>query len=268
MSLATAVAAAIYFPLFLVRTAPVPAPANLPLEDDVKVVALPPYSELHRRDAISRSLYRWADIGNPTLLILPNTELGFSRSLPAPPPRFTASLPPATWTPEPQPTPEWPPVALTLLPPPPAQTLAEEWPQETTLILPAVPRRAPVVGVFWRDDRGRAIADPPICAEEGLKQALTQGHPARMTRLELQHHALLPIPRITIRQPSGNPGLDALAAQALRTRLETQHAATMAARLSGRHDHQSTRFSNCVLEVDWRLNHQAMTANHAPGTTP
>ncbi len=267
MSLAIAVTAAIYFPLFLVQTIGTPLPAAVQQDEEVKVVALPPYAELRGRDRLGKSLYRWTDIGNPTLLILPNYQLGFSRFQPGPPSRGTAPPPPVTWQPTPQATPAWPPAALTLVPPPAAQTMAEEWPQDTALNLPATPPRRPVTGVFWRDDRGRAITDPPTFADADLQQALANGLPSRMTRIEIQHHAQLPIPRLIIRQSCGNPRLDAAIMQALRERLEKQRAA---ARLTdpGNPDEQPARFRNCVLEVDWRLNTTAIAANNATGATP
>lgn len=267
MSLAIVATAAIYFPLFLVKTMETPLPASALSDDEVKVVALPPFSELRRRDHLGKSIYRWTDIGNPTLLILPNSELGFSRFRPGPPSRGTAPLPPVAWQPTPAATPEWPPAALTLVPPPAAQTMAEEWPQDTALNLPAVPPRPPAAGVFWRDDRGRAITDPPATADSDLQLALTHGLPSRMTHIEIQHHDLLPIPRIIIRQSCGNHKLDAIIVQAIRARLEQQRAA---ARLTGpgRPDEQPSRFRNCIIEVDWRLNTPAIAANVAPGATP
>ena len=96
MSMAIVVTAAIYFPLFLVQTVETPLPAATEWNDEIKVVALPPYAELQRWDRLGKSLYRWTDIGNPTLLILPNNELGFSRFRPGSPPR-DAPPPPVSW---------------------------------------------------------------------------------------------------------------------------------------------------------------------------
>lgn len=266
MSMAIVVTAAIYFPLFLVQTVETPLPAATEWKDEIKVVALPPYAELQRRDLLGESLYRWTDIGNPTLLLLPNNELGFSRFRPGPPPRYTLPPPPASWLPTPHQPQPWAPIALTIAPLPAAQTMAEEWPLDTALNLPSVPPRQPAVGVFWRDDRGRAITDPPTLSDSDLQPALADGLPSRMTRIEIQHHAQLPIPRLVIRQSCGNPRLDAAIVLALRKRLEKQRVAAREAAL-GTPDAQPPAPSNSVFEVDWRLN-AAPAANNATGTTP
>jgi hypothetical protein len=267
MSMAIVVTAAIYFPLFLVQTVETPLPAATEWNDEIKVVALPPYAELQRWDRLGKSLYRWTDIGNPTLLILPNNELGFSRFRPGSPPRDTLPPPPVSWQPTQQPPPPWPPITLTITPQPVAQTMAEEWPQDTALNLPAVPPRQPVVGVFWRDIRGRAITDPPTLSDSDLQSALADGLPKQMTRIEIQHHDLLPIPRLIIRQSCGNPRLDTAIVLALRERLEKQRTAAKLVAL-GNPSEQPTAYSNCVLEVDWRLNTSATAANNAIGATP
>ncbi len=168
-------------------------------------------------EAWERNLYDWADLRDPTLLVLPNERFGFSRERSAKLDIPCAPVPPYhfSMTPVGQTSP--PPAPLRAAPPSLAERVAgagepiRPLPPEPMVVLPLAR------GIFWSRLDGRLLSGLPTPDERALRTALAQGLPPKSpTRLRVSRGERLAMTRVQVAGECGNAALDALAADLLR----------------------------------------------------
>jgi len=212
---------------------------------DAEVVSLPPRPQISVSPALT-SIYDWLDISDPTVFILPDVDMGFARFRSLPSHEFRAALPSNVWKPDAVALPEIHAIALPIRASSLNAVLLAQWPRDTPLIVPALPQWQTPSGIFWRDQRGRLVIDPPIIQPDFISQAINDhGQPQHITLLEIDLTPLLPMPRTVIRQSCGNVKLDELLLDAIRDYFQRQpfHPTTAGPR----------RARKLLLEIDWRL---------------
>jgi len=156
-----------------------------------------------------RMLHTWARLADPTLLVLPDEELGFSRirqvprplpETPIPEYRFAVALAEET---------EQPDIRLAA----PRQELPDElrlrWrpaPPETREFPPLVPLPRAIV---WHRPDGQVLEPMPELDLDAVRRAFAEGgRPRYPTRIEIQAGSSALPTRVRVRRPSGNTALD------------------------------------------------------------
>ncbi|MBN2452515.1 MAG: hypothetical protein JXR77_19170 [Lentisphaeria bacterium] len=201
-----------------------------------------------------RDLYTWADLRDPTMLVLPNEKLGFSKERGREPRPVPATLPLhrggfqayAEHRPDA--------IALPRQSEPLAATLARFWrpaappPPEPILIRP-LDR-----GVFWRDPDGSLLPEAPAVSEEDVRGAIAAGvFPKYPTSIEVARLTQPAAPlRVKVARSCGNLALDSLAVEALRravgaTALD-EHYGRLQGALPGFYPAPG---QNRVVEIEW-----------------
>lgn len=100
------------------------------------------------------------------------------------------------------------------------QRVSSPIPWETQIVMPspqAIPFTPPK-GIFWLNEDGLVVANPPTIDEKLALAALDEQTSLRPTKLEYITSQVRP-PRVVVRQSSGSPKLDNLAVNALRRHL-------------------------------------------------
>ncbi|MDX9981193.1 MAG: hypothetical protein RBU25_14300 [Lentisphaeria bacterium] len=156
-----------------------------------------------------RILHTWARLADPTLLVLPDEELGFSRvrqtprHLPeTPPPEYRFAVVLAAETPQAE-------IRLAA----PRQELPDELRQRWLVAPPETREYPPVVplprAIVWHRPDGQVLAAMPELDIDTVRRAIAEGgHPRYPTRLEVQAGDSAFPTRIRVRRPSGNTALD------------------------------------------------------------
>ncbi len=230
--------------LFLDVASPPPDPRES-AAIDANVISLPPRPQ-GGADRALETIYDWLSISDPTIFILPDVNMGFARFRAMPQHEFRAALPSNVWQPAATTMPEIHAMALPIRKSSLDLLLAEQWPRDTALAIPPQPQWQTPSGIFWRDQRGRMVIDPPIIQPDFITQAINDhGRPQQITLLEIELTPLLPMPRTVIRQSCGNVKLDELLLNAVHDYFQRQPftPATAAPR----------RARKLLLEIDWRL---------------
>lgn len=221
--------------------ASIPASARF----EAAVVSLPPLSADGSSSLALKLVYDWLSLYDPTIFIHPDVDLGFARFRPMPEHDFRSPLPANVWQPPVLAMPSLPAVVLPIRLVTLAELIAELWPRDTLLSRPTPPQWQAPSGIFWRDQRGRQVIDPPIIQPDSVSQAIADhGQPQDVTLLEIVVTPLLPMPRAVIRQSCGNQRLDELLLEAVRDHFQRQPftPATTGPR----------RPRQLLLEIDWR----------------
>ena len=164
-----------------------------------------------------RMLHIWARLADPTVMVLPDEQLGFSRV------RQTKRALPET------PVPEYgfrvilskeatfPGIRLAA----PPHALPDEMRLRWTAALPELPPAPTVVplpeGIVWHRPDGRVLMSMPELDLERVRKAISEGgRPRYPTRVELRAGSAETPTRIRVRRASGNVQLDLHVVSALR----------------------------------------------------
>ena len=201
--------------LYMFRLAP-PEPRTEDAAGGSECVALLPLSA-PGLPTWEQELYQWSVLEDPTLLILPHEDLGFSGilkaklSLPVPLiPAYECTSSRVCEAPMPE-------IVLADAPTELALDLQRHW---TPAPLP-LPPEMPVIplprGVFWRFPNGDLPAEHPEIAEKDIAEILADGPlPKYATTIEIDRKTMPEMTRIMVRRTCGNAKLDRLAVIALR----------------------------------------------------
>ena len=228
-------------------------------------VFLPPTSGA---SADQKELFVWAELGDPTLLSLPNPVRGFSEflaekeksplSLAPPPPPALAGVAPASFP------------VLRLASP--AEDLAASMSRQWSVALPlgedASPLPALNQSVIWRFEDGTPLINPGDIPAAELRQALPAGKPQSPTRIQvtLQERAGT---RVVLRDSCGNAALDALALQRVAARaMEWERSLTFRQPSTETERFSFTNDFSQTIEVEWRLLPEPAPVAALSGTTP
>lgn len=212
---------------------------------DAMVISLPPRPpENAPRELVT--VYDWLNIGDPTIFILPDANMGFARFRAMPKHEFRTALPSNVQVPEAPTMPEMHATSLPIRESALDQLLIERWPNDTALAVAPLPQWQPPNGIFWRDPSGRMVIDPPIIQPDFISQAIKDhGPPQQITLLEIELTPLLPMPRTVVRRSCGNAKLDELLVDAVRDYFQRQSFTPATA--------SPRRARKLLLEIDWRL---------------
>ena len=121
------------------------------------------------------------------------------------------------------------------------------WEAQIVMPSPSALPFTPPQGIFWLNEDGLVVANPPAIDEKLVLEALDGQTGLLPTRLEYTTTPPLQLPRIVVRQSSGLPKLDTLAVNALRNHLNSY---AQKWQFSGR----TTPAPNGLLTVLWHLN--------------
>ncbi len=171
----------------------------------------------HGGDALD-NIYAWVDLKSTKRLDAPDSPLLFSA--------YTGKKPPYDYTQLKQHEVQNTPVFSEKMvgePPPDSlekQRISSPIPWETQIVMPS-PTPLPFTppqGIFWLNEDGLVVANPPAIDEKMAQEVLDGQSGTRSTKLEYMTSQMRP-PRIVVRQSSGSPKLDTLAVNALRKHL-------------------------------------------------
>jgi hypothetical protein len=196
----------------------VAVPARIPEspQDSTRCVLVTPQGAAGLR-TWERNLYDWAALRDPTLLVLPNERVGFSRErfakldipcAPVPPYHFSMT-----------PVGQAAPAAIALREQ--SLSLAERVAGTGEPIRPPPPEPILVVplsrGIFWRLPDGRLLSGLPTPEERAVRAAMTPETPVKApTLLRVSRGARPATTRIQVIAGCGNATLDTLAVDILR----------------------------------------------------
>jgi len=220
-------------PFLMIRVTPLGAIHEYGQDNlsSARFVCVPQPRPNHSERPAFRNLRAWLQLQRPELFWKPSvissdaqhhpTELGFLAFLPD-----RAPIPPHSLPEIPIKMPAWSTGQLWGTPPtfdnqPLRREILAHWPPYFMVELPKAPEHPLRKGVFWCNLSGHLMKNPPELDEKTVQEMLDKPpavkEPSRITRLQLLPGP--PVPRIIVRQSSGWPELDQLAAAALRRRL-------------------------------------------------
>ena len=173
-----------------------------------------------------KNIYAWIDLKSPGRTMSPDTRLGF-REFTCKPPRFAFTTSDAPFiVPVPQDA------RQSAFPQPPPMILGEEmavltkpindivpWTPFWEVTMPEIEKPEKPMGIFWRGEDGRLIANPPVINERIARESWNKHEPSGVTTIECSQFMGRMPPRVIIRRSCGNSELDLLAADALRNHL-------------------------------------------------
>lgn len=191
------------------------------------------------------AIYEWADFDDPTVIIHPNPDYGFTKFIPKTPPQEVIPLPEVEPPRTEKSFPDIPDKNLETKARSTAENIQASWNKDTHLNLPAPQRIVRPRGVFWTTEYGSKLINPPKLDEEKQNLALLKGVPKSVTKIEVDPNPNLPLKRIILRESCGNKDLDLLAVEAVRNALENAGDKPL---LPGFSPTQPV-----TLVVDWRL---------------
>ncbi|MBR4220178.1 MAG: hypothetical protein IKR81_03415, partial [Victivallales bacterium] len=183
--------------------------------DILPITALAPiHHHSNTSDALD-NIYAWVDLKSTRQLDAPDSALLFSA--------YTGKQPPYAYTQlkqhEVQDTPMFSDKMLGETPPDSLekQRISNPIPWETQIVMPSptVIPFTPPKGIFWLNENGQVVINPPAIDTKEAMEALDNHSGLRSTKLEYMTSQMRP-PRIVVRQSSGSPKLDTLAVNALR----------------------------------------------------
>ncbi len=201
-----------------------------------------------------RMLHTWARLADPTLLVLPDEELGFSRvrqtprhlpATPLPEYRFLVVL--AEEVPQP---------AIRLAAP--RQELPDELRQRWSVAPPETQEFPPVVPlprtIVWHRPDGQVLAEMPELDLDTVRRAIAEGgHPRYPTRLEiLAGDSAFPT-RIRVRRPSGNTALDLHAVAVLQRDVGRLERRLRFGQEESRPVYLPPPGGSAIIEIEWSL---------------
>ncbi len=201
-----------------------------------------------------RMLHIWARLADPTLLVLPDEELGFSRvrqtprhlpESPLPEYRFTIVL--AAEAPQPE-------IRLAA----PRQELPDEL-RQRWLVAPPETREYPPVAplprsIVWHRPDGQVLAAMPELDIGTVRRAIAEGgHPRYPTRLEIQAGDSAFPTRIRVRRPSGNTALDLHAVAVLQRDVGLMERRQRFGLEAGRPLYLPPPGGSAIIEIEWSL---------------
>jgi hypothetical protein len=209
---------------------------------------------VHKLAPWEEMLHVWAKLADPTLMVLPDEELGFSSvrqekrvlpETPIPEYRFVVTLAKEA---------DLTAIKLTA----PSKELPDEmrlrWPVAPPEIL-EVPKVVPLPKrIVWHRPNGTILPDMPELDVAAIQKAIADnGHPRYPTRVEIQA-ASPEIPgRVRVRRASGNVGLDMYVVSALRRaigryELQDEHLDDVP-----RPDYLPPPGGTALIEIEWSL---------------
>ena len=196
-----------------------------------------------------RELKVWSLMQDPTIMTLPNYELGFSSVLDDAGPLPCLPVPPYELA-----------VALAAEKPVKKLTLAVTTPSLIEAIRATWPRREPDAEavtaaelpktLIWRTMDGQVIEAPPPVAAKALSEALTQGTPVRPTRIAITRLGTLASPRL--QASCGVARLDQLALAMIGSRLSKLEGRAETDASAGPDPFFPAIGGRRVVEVEWR----------------
>ena len=176
-----------------------------------------PQASSHGSDALD-NIYAWIDLKSTIRLDAPDSPLLFSA--------YSGKQPPYDYTQLKQhEVLDTPVFSDSMAGEPPSDSLEKQRasspiPWETQIVMPsptAIPFTPPQ-GIFWLNEDGRVVANPPAIDEKQAQEVLDGQSGLLSTRLEYMTTPTRP-PRVVVRQSSGSSKLDTLAVNALREHL-------------------------------------------------
>jgi hypothetical protein len=199
-------------------------------------------------------LHIWAKLADPTLMVLPDEELGFSSvrqekrvlpETPVPEYRFVVTLAKEA---------ELAAIKLTA----PRKELPDEmrlrWPVAPPEVL-EVPKVVPLPRrIVWHRPDGTVLPDMPELDVATIRKAIADsGRPRYPTRVEIQARSPEVPGRIRVRRASGNTALDMYVVAALRRaigryELQDEHLGAVP-----RPDYLPPPGGSAILEIEWSL---------------
>ena len=202
-----------------------------------------------------RDLYTWVTLRNPTVLILPNERLGFSRvrarTLRVP----IAPIPAYTFTEKPAREQPHVPIALRgdSLDFPEKIVLA--WQPFPPPVVDPVPVEPLPHGIFWRRSDGQLVGDVPPLDEAAVRAAFAESSvPVAPTILLVSRPVEARAIRVRVLQSCGNTSLDLLAVNVIRKAVGELE---LRERQAGEEDPRPSYFpalgGTSRLEVEWDL---------------
>ena len=197
-----------------------------------------------------RSLNDWCLLQDPTLLTLPNYDLGFSQVLASP--RQPSHTPPPDEAIIVKADPEKPFAALALT------AGSGSLSAQRQVAFPLFHREAPVESarslpaqVLWREPDGKAVEKPPKLPDKDVATALASARVTAPTRVEIDRAG--DACRIVLRGSSGNPALDQMALTAIGQRVAVAEGQALCSREGLAGPFSPEPGNRRTIEVEWRL---------------
>lgn len=201
-----------------------------------------------------RTLHIWARLSDPTLLVLPDEELGFSQvrrtprhlpETPIPAYRFAVTL-----------SEEGGQSAIRLAAP--RRELPDEFRRRWTIAPPETVEFPPVVPlpstVVWHDPDGKVIDPSPELDLAAVARAFAEeGRPRHATRIEIQAGDSASPTRIRVRRSSGNPTLDRLVLAVLHREMGASERRERLGWEGNRPVYLPPPGRRTVVEIEWSL---------------